>query len=576
MWSHRIVALLSGLLLVGISAGYAAERLTIPEIQGEMHASPYERTSVIFEGVVTHIFGNNFIVRDEAGDGNDATSDSIIVRRKADGLAVGDRVQVEGVVRESNEGGEPRALTDINDAVFQKLLTGTPLPPVVIGAGGRLPPTDLLYIAEDSADPARSGADFYESLESTYIRITNPVVVGPTNVFGEFWVVAEQGAGATGMNALGGITATPGDGNPERIQIQVTNAQAPQFQHAVGDTFASIEGYVAYDRGLYEVRLVNATGATPKIWDAAPIGAPPDEDVLTVAGYNVENLDPVVERVERTPVDDPDDDAGKFTSIADHVVRLLGSPDVVALQEVQDNDGGEFSEIVAADETLGMLIEAIVAAGGPRYQGLSMDPLDDTSGGQPGGNIRVAYLFNPDRVSSDVAALAQIDAPAFGRSRLPLVARFQFGGREVVMINVHLSSKGGSGSAYGILQPPGDPSELARIGQVRAVRDYVRGLPPDDERTIVLLGDFNAYWYETPLLLLTGSEPSFRNLALDEPPEERISYVFEGNSQSLDHLLVLLGAGQTASMQTLHVNAVQPDSRKVSDHDPKLMRLVFP
>ena len=108
------------------------------------------------------------------------------------------------------------------------------------------------------------------------------------------------------------------------------------------------------------------------------------------------------------------------------------------------------------------------------------------------------------------------------------------------------------------------------------MRDYVRALPADSQRSVVVLGDFNAYWYEAPMLLLTGGQQSFRNLALDEPPEERISYVFEGNSQSLDHMLVLLGEGQSASMRTLHVNAVQPDSRKVSDHDPKLMRLVFP
>lgn len=500
------------------------------------------------------------------------------MRRKADGLVVGDRVRVEGVVRETNDVDEPRTVTDIADAVYQKLSSGTPLTPVIIGAGGRLPPTELLYVAEDSADPANSGADFYESLESTYIRITNPVVVGPTNVFNEFWVVAERREGATGMNSLGGITATPGDGNPERIQIQMTAAQSAQFQHAVGDTFASIEGYVAYDRGLYEVRLVNASGPTPKDWDAAPIGVAAQDDVLTIAGYNVENLDPVIERVERAPIGDPDDDVGegKFTAIADHVVRLLGAPDVVALQEVQDNDGGEYSEVIAADETLDLLIEAIVTAGGPRYEALSIDPIDDTSGGQPGGNIRVAYLFNSTRVTADLTALTQIDAPAFGRSRLPLVAQFQFRGRDVVIINVHLSSKGGSGSAYGVEQPPGDPSETARIAQARAVRDYVRSLPADDDRSLVVLGDFNAYWYETPLLLLTGSSPAFTNLALAEPPEERISYVFEGNAQSLDHLLVLPGDGQTASMQTLHVNAVQPDSRKVSDHDPKLMRLVFP
>lgn len=572
------LALAAGLFMAGMAEGTSAERLTIPQIQGDTHRSPHERAAVIVEGVVTHIFGNSFLVRDEAGDGNDATSDSILVRRKADGLVVGDRVRVEGIVREWDAGGQPRTTTEIGSPVFRKLSSGAPLEPVIIGAGGRLSPTELLYVAEDSADPAGSGADFYESLESTYVRITNAVVVGPTNEYNEFWVVAERGIGATGMNSLGGITATPGDGNPERIQIQLTKAEAPEFQLAVGDTFESIEGYVAYDRGLYEIRLAKATGAVPKDWSAAPIGAPADEAVLTVAGYNVENLDPVVERVERTPVDAPDDDVGKgkFTAIADHVVRLLGSPDVVALQEVQDNDGGEYSDVVAADATLGMLIDAIVAAGGPRYQALSIEPPDDTAGGQPGGNIRVAYLFNPDRVVADATALTQIDAPAFDRSRLPLVAQFRFRGRKVVMINVHLSSKGGSDAAYGMVQPPVDPSEPARTDQARAVRDHIRALPADSQRSVVVLGDFNAYWYEAPMLLLTGGQPAFANLALDEPPEERISYVFEGNSQSLDHMLVLLGEGQSASMRTLHVNAVQPDSRKVSDHDPKLMRLVFP
>ncbi|WP_353642533.1 hypothetical protein [Mesorhizobium sp. WSM2239] len=144
------------------------------------------------------------------------------------------------------------------------------------------------------------------------------------------------------------------------------------------------------------------------------------------------------------------------------------------------------------------------------------------------------------------------------------------------MINVHLSSKAGSGGVYGIVRPPVDPAEPARIAQVRAVRDFVRGLPHDANRTVIVLGDFNAFWYETPLLLLTGAEPAFRNLALDEPPLERISYVFEGNSQSLDHMLVQLGNDQAASMQALHVNSVQPDSRRVSDHDPKLVRITFP
>ncbi|SIT55842.1 hypothetical protein BQ8794_240049 [Mesorhizobium prunaredense] len=194
---------------------------------------------------------------------------------------------------------------------------------MVIGAAGRLPPTDILFISEHSADPENSGAGFYESLEGTYVQIDNPVVVGPTNDFGEFWVVADGGAGASGMNSLGGITATPSDANPERIQIQVTDAQKPQFQHALGDTFVSIEGYVTYDRGLYEIRLANTTGANPKAWAPEPVGEAQEDNVLTIAGYNVENLDPVIEAVDKTPVNDPDDDVGvgKFSSIAEHVVN---------------------------------------------------------------------------------------------------------------------------------------------------------------------------------------------------------------------------------------------------------------
>lgn len=439
-----------------------------------------------------------------------------------------------------------------------------------------MPPTDVLFISEDSADPKNSGADFYESLEGTYVRINNPIVVGPTNKFGEFWVVADGGVGASGMNSLGGITATPGDGNPERIQIQLTAAQEPQFQQALGDSFSSLEGYVSYDRGVYEIRLVNAIGATTKAWEPAVVGAGPEDDVLTIAGYNVENLDPILEADDKTPINDPDDDVGKgkFSSIAQHVVSLLGSPDILALQEVQDNDGGQYSDVVAADQTLKALTDAISTAGGPTYQPLSINPVDDTSGGQPGGNIRVAYLYNAARVTADVPA-TQIEAPAFGKSRLPLVATFKFRGKEVKVIDVHLSSKAGSGGAYGVIQPPFDPAEPARIAQARAVRDFVRSLPSDGNRAVVVLGDFNAFWYETPLLLLTGGEPQFKNVALDDPPLERTSYIFEGNSQSLDHALVLLGEDQSATMKTLHVNSVQPDSRKVSDHDPKLLRITF-
>ncbi len=56
------------------------------------------------------------------------------------------------------------------------------------------------------------------------MRVTaqDVVAVSPTNIranSSELWAVLDQGAGATGINSRGGITISPNDFNPERIQI---------------------------------------------------------------------------------------------------------------------------------------------------------------------------------------------------------------------------------------------------------------------------------------------------------------------------------------------------------------------
>ena len=58
-----------------------------------------------------------------------------------------------------------------------------------------------------------------------------------------------------------------------------------------------------------------------------------------------------------------------------------------------------------------MLIDAIVAAGGPTYVYVEILPAEPNStGGEPGGNIRNGYFYNPDRVSLVAGGLALIDA----------------------------------------------------------------------------------------------------------------------------------------------------------------------
>ncbi|WP_445631620.1 endonuclease/exonuclease/phosphatase family protein [Nostoc sp. DSM 114167] len=144
---------------------------------------------------------------------------------------------------------------------------------------------------------------------------------------------------------------------------------------------------------------------------------------LTISTFNVENLDPKKENVSKVDNKSPrnvDDDVknGKFTALANQIVTNLEAPDIIALQEVQDNDGAELSSVVDATLTADTLISSIQSVGGPAYEYREIPPQNGLDGGQPGGNIRVGFLFNPQRVK--LQKLERFaDDPAFLESRKP-------------------------------------------------------------------------------------------------------------------------------------------------------------
>ena len=132
--------------------------------------------------------------------------------------------------------------------------------------------------------------------------------------------------------------------------------------------------------------------------------------------------------------------------------------------------------MVSAGQTLAKLRDAIVAAGGPRYDWREIDPVDDQDGGQPGGNIRVVFLFNPARVSFVDRGAAGVDRsttgtaivkrngepsltlspgrvdptnPVWSTSRKPLAGEFEFRDRRVIVIANHFNPKGGDQNADG-------------------------------------------------------------------------------------------------------------------------------
>src|SRR5262249_9535552 len=101
----------------------------------------------------------------------------------------------------------------------------------------------------------------------------------------------------------------------------------------------------------------------------------PGPDQLSVATFNVENLA-------------PSDPFNKFVTLAGLIVNNLCGPDVIGVEEIQDNSGVIDNGVVVVDQIWGLLINAITAAGGPSYYYCQINPVNDQDGGQPGGNIR--------------------------------------------------------------------------------------------------------------------------------------------------------------------------------------------
>jgi predicted extracellular nuclease len=284
----------------------------------------------------------------------------------------------------------------------------------------------------------------------------------------------------------------------------------------------------------------------------------------------------------------PEADEQRAT-LAGHIVENLGSPDIVALQEIQDNNGTANTGETDASETLFALQQAVLDANGPGYEFFDVAPKDGASGGIPGGNIRNAYLYNPDRVTlldfrsltpDELAWMGISDPDAFAGTRDPLMAEFKFRGQKVTVINNHLTSRFGSTPVFGGPQPFVQAGEIERESQVTALNEVVNYLIPGlrGNRNIVVLGDLNTFEFTndlTELLPGVGKKQVLTNLipTADDP----YTFIFDGNSQALDHVFVSRGLVRRAELDVVHVNVDFPrvDDAFGSDHEPLLLRLNF-
>ncbi len=585
-------------------------------------------------GVVTAEGFRTLWVQDPNGDDNDATSDGIQVSWTSgqnsfwSAFDVGDCIEFEGVVSEFIPGGVGTGNLSTTNFFFFAPTTaatvncgstfgpGYSFPaPTIIGESGRVAPNEITISDNELPvnlqdepgvfNPDVDGIDFYESMEGMLVTIEDAVAVSATRRFStfsaEFFTLPNQGSKTIiepddARTDRGGIQiqADPdgyGDLNPERIQVQLSGSPLypgdMDLQVKVGDLVGDVTGPLGYSFGNFEVNATNEIVVTDGGNSEETTDINPKENWVTVASYNVLNLS-----VGDVFDDEGPDDVAQFAELGEHISNNLKAPDVVALQEIQDDSGVANDGTVTADATLAELAQSIIDAGGPSYEAFNVNPIDGTQGGAPGGNIRNAFLYNPDRVNllgftaltSDLLEAAGCDddgdpcsPDAFAGTRIPLVGLFDFNGARFTVISVHNSSRFGSTPIFGGPQPFVQAAEAEREAQSKALNAYADFLVNGDSGAqVIVAGDMNTFEFTDELTEdLAGPEPRLENLVVLDKKDagDNYSFIFDGNSQMLDHIFATSNIAKSAKFDTVHMNVDFPRTFinvTGSDHEPLL------
>lgn len=582
---------------------------SIAEINGNKFLSPYRNKAVSnVTGLVTAKGPDGFWMRSTRPDTDSATSESLYVYDNgtaSTNLSTGDIISVDGRITEYRSDSAFLYLTELTKPTVHSVSKGNKVVPLVIGKDTGTPPSEQ-YTSLDNGDvfglpnnasqisvqnptlnPTKYGLDFWESIIGELVTVRKPIAVAKPSKYGDTYVVGDWKT--TGKNGRGGLTLTQGDGNPDAIIIgtPLDGSHNPNNTR-IGDKLNDITGVVHQVFGTYRILpLTSLAIKTPKKPDLPnPVKFKSNGTCqgLTIGDYNIENFSP---------------NSTELQGRAEHIVKYLNTPDIVFLQEIQDDDGPTDDGEVAANSTLDILTGAISSISSVKYSYIDINPVNDEDGGQPGGNIRVAYLYNPKVLAlvnpnpggpldaTEVLQGPQLSfnpgrvAPnesAWQDSRKPLAAHWRVlkDNSTFFTVNVHFTSKGGSSGIQGDARPPVNGGIDSRLAQANLTAAFVADiLAEDSNAAVIMAGDCNEFTFVQPLKNFVAESGL---LDLDEAagiaPVERYTYLFDMNSQELDHMFVSQKiANRSPKLEHMHVNTWVTYADQISDHDPSVAQL---
>ena len=552
--------------------------IQIHDIQGCAHLSPLNGMRIYeVQGVVTHKSNNGFTMQSSSPDEKACTSEAIFVFTKTyPQVSVADLVSVSGLVEEFQP-GEPDdhnlTITEIIDPEIRIVHHDSAMPQAVVLDHASIPDQVIENDGFRDFDIREDGMDYYESLESMLVEIDQAIVVAPRNRYNEIVVVPEELLSKNIVSGLGPILETEYDQNPEFITVKLPASQNDQIgTGAIAEN--TIIGILDYSFGLYKILCFSQVNFSSNQKEIGQFFH--QLDGLSMASYNVNNLSRF-------------GDDNRVRSVAHQIVDDLDSPYLIVLHEIMDDSGNVNDGVVTAEITLDLLVTEIRNAGGPDYAYSDSPPEDGKDGGIEGGNIRSVLLY---RLGQDIQleyVTPEIDeikykdgkftvpanpyrigksSEAFFGSRKPPVWLMSVEGRQVFVIGVHLISKSENSPNWGDLQPPVHPNDQKRDDQARYIQTFVASIIDlNDEIPIILAGDLNSDPWATTMAQIMGN--SLIDAGIVNSVDYNYSYIFEGNAQQLDYILINQNLSEVVKhSQIIHINTSHDESNQISDHDP--------
>lgn len=499
------------------------------EIQGNGLASPFAGDFIRTENnIVTAVGADGFFIQtpDDRADADANTSNGIFVfTGSAPGVAVGDNVNVTGLVQE-----------------FFNFTEFSSNPTVTVNSSGHPLPAVVAFNGSTPSPNQPQSAVEFERFEGMLIHIAAGVVSGPNQQFGsdpiaEVFIVAKNNRAFREPGiAFPGLPGLPvWDGNPEVFELDPNRLGLPNAAIPAGSTYEAtgVLGFEFSDYELWPTQLTVDEATLPR-----PVRARNSGEFM-VATFNMERF---FDDVDDPAIDDlvpsPSEYAGILSKYSEYIREVLRAPDILALQEVENlNALQDLAAQIQSDD------------GSVVYSAFLEEGNDQ-------GGIDVGYLVRNTVTVPAVAQLHKSEIFPFDNSLLhdrpPLLLQAELpDGRLLTLLNLHQRS------LSGIEDSDSTRVRLKRHTQAVSVSKMVDSLQTQNpDINLIVLGDFNAFQFTDGYVHVLGQimgapasaseaqiagtdevDPDLRNEVLQIPASERYSFVFDGSAQVLDHIL---------------------------------------